>query len=106
MAIAIGNLPLKLINSFADTLSYLRLFAIGYVSVMIAASFNEMAQSVGFNSIITAFGAGLILLAGHMLNIVLGLMSVLVHGLRLNMLEFSGHLDMEWSGREYEPFKE
>jgi V/A-type H+-transporting ATPase subunit I len=106
LAIGIANLPLKFINSFADTLSYLRLFAIGYVSVMMAASFNEMALSVGFNGILRTMISVLILLGGHALNIALGLMSVLVHGLRLNMLEFSGHLDMEWSGVEYKPFKE
>jgi V/A-type H+-transporting ATPase subunit I len=33
-------------------------------------------------------------------------MSIIVHGVRLNMLEFSGHLGMEWSGIKYEPFKE
>jgi V/A-type H+-transporting ATPase subunit I len=29
-----------------------------------------------------------------------------VHGVRLNMLEFSGHLGMEWTGKPYKPFKE
>ena len=36
----------------------------------------------------------------------MGALSVVVHGVRLNMLEFSGHLGMEWSGRPYKPFKE
>ncbi|MBN3040467.1 MAG: hypothetical protein JW867_05015 [Candidatus Omnitrophica bacterium] len=102
----LGNLPFKLINSFADTLSYLRLFAIGYASFMIAVSFNQIAMLVGFSSVFRTLTAALILLAGHSLNILLGLMSVLVHGIRLNMLEFSGHLDMEWAGIEYQPFKE
>ena len=43
---------------------------------------------------------------GHGLNIILGLMAVVVHGIRLNMLEFSSHLDMQWSGKEYKPFRE
>jgi len=43
---------------------------------------------------------------GHALNIVLGLMAIIVHGIRLNLLEFSGHLGMQWSGKEYSPFKE
>lgn len=103
---SVANLPLSVISSFADTLSYLRLFAVGFASVMVAVSFNEMALGVGFNGIISSFFAALILFLGHALNIILGLMSVLVHGIRLNMLEFSGHLDMEWAGREYEPFKE
>ncbi len=106
MLISIANLPLKLISSFADTLSYLRLFVIGYATLMIAASFNEIALTVGFNNIVRGLGASIILLIGHGLNIALGLMSVLVHGIRLNMLEFSGHLDMEWAGVAYEPFKE
>ena len=50
--------------------------------------------------------AALILFLGHALNILLALMAVIVHGVRLNMLEFSGHLDMEWSGIKYEPFRE
>lgn len=104
--IALGNLPLSVINSFADILSYLRLFVIGYVSVMVAASFNEMAMRIGFNSIFSGLGAGLILFFGHALNISLGLLAVLVHGIRLNMLEFSSHLDIQWSGREYRPFRE
>ena len=32
------------------------------------------------------------------LNLVLSVLAVVVHGIRLNMLEFSGHLGMEWSG--------
>jgi V/A-type H+-transporting ATPase subunit I len=33
-------------------------------------------------------------------------MSVIVHGVRLNMLEFSGHVGMEWAGFSYKPFKD
>ena len=47
----------------------------------------------------------LILLIGHGLNIVMGLLSVVVHGVRLNLLEFSGQLGMEWAGIAYDPFK-
>jgi len=31
---------------------------------------------------------------------------VVVHGIRLNVLEFSSQLGMEWSGYNYEPFRE
>jgi V/A-type H+-transporting ATPase subunit I len=60
---------------------------------------------VGFgipSGLISAF----ILFFGHTLNIIMGAMSVIVHGVRLNMLEFSGQLGMEWSGVAYKPFKE
>ena len=42
---------------------------------------------------------------GHLLNLVMGILSVVVHGVRLNLLEFSGALGMEWTGYNYEPFK-
>ena len=50
--------------------------------------------------------AGVLLLTfGHALNIALSVLSVVVHGIRLNMLEFSNHLGMEWSGIKYDPFR-
>ncbi len=104
--ITLANLPFKIISSFADVVSYLRLFAVGLATVIVARSFNEMAMSAGFSSIISSLGAALILFFGHALNIVLGIMAVIVHGIRLNMLEFSGHLGMQWSGKEYQPFRE
>ena len=63
-----------------------------------------MASDVGFG-LPAGLGAALILLGGHTLNIVLGGMSVIVHGVRLNLLEYSGHLKMEWSGITYSPFR-
>jgi V/A-type H+-transporting ATPase subunit I len=104
--ITLGDLPLSIISSFSDVVSYLRLFAVGYASVTVAASFNDMALGSGVDNIISGFLAALVLVLGHTLNIVLGLMAVVVHGIRLNMLEFSSHLDMQWSGKEYKPFKE
>jgi len=32
-------------------------------------------------------------------------LSVVVHGVRLNVLEFSGQAGLEWTGIAYEPFK-
>jgi V/A-type H+-transporting ATPase subunit I len=47
----------------------------------------------------------LILAFGHVLNLVMGTLSVIVHGLRLNLLEYAGnHLGMGWSGYMYNPF--
>ncbi len=102
------SLPLSLldaISAFSDIVSYVRLFAVGLATVAVAANFNAMAAEVGFgipSGLISAF----ILFFGHTLNIVMGAMSVIVHGVRLNMLEFSGQLGMEWSGIPYKPFKE
>jgi len=100
------DLPLSIISSFSDIVSYLRLFAVGYSSVVIASSFNDMALSNGINGFITGIIAAFILFIGHILNISLGFMGVIVHGIRLNMLEYSGHLGMQWSGKEYKAFCE
>ncbi|MCF7916519.1 MAG: hypothetical protein K9L61_01925 [Candidatus Omnitrophica bacterium] len=101
----LGTLPLDVISSFTDIISYLRLFAVGYATVAIASAFNTMATSTGLGGFLGGTVAAIILFLGHGLNILLGLMSVIVHGIRLNLLEFSGQLGMEWSGKEYRPFK-
>ena len=93
---------LNTISAFSNIMSYIRLFAVGMASVAIAQSFNSMAGGMmsGF-----AMVAGiLVLVIGHSLNLVMGLLSVVVHGVRLNLLEFSGQLGMEWTGIAYEPF--
>lgn len=100
LGVSLGNLPLSVISSFSDVVSYLRLFAVGYASFVLAQTFNGIAGTSG------GIMSALILFLGHALNITLGLMAVVVHGVRLNMLEFSGHLGMQWSGKEYKPFKE
>jgi len=102
----IGDLPLSIISAFSDIVSYLRLFAVGYATVIVASSFNDMALGAGISGPLSALIAAMVLVFGHGLNIVLGLMAVIVHGIRLNMLEFSGHLNMQWSGKPYKPFRE
>ncbi|HQE96407.1 MAG TPA: V-type ATPase 116kDa subunit family protein, partial [Candidatus Marinimicrobia bacterium] len=95
---------LNVISSFSNIISYIRLFAVGMATVAIATSFNQIAASLlkGF----TLPAGMLILIIGHGLNIVMSILSVIVHGIRLNVLEFSSQLGMEWSGYKYEPFRE
>jgi V/A-type H+-transporting ATPase subunit I len=74
---------------FGDVLSYLRLFALGLASASLALTFNDLARQVaeahpGMGLLFSL----LILLVGHLLNILLSLMSGVVHGLRLNFIEF------------------
>jgi V/A-type H+-transporting ATPase subunit I len=97
-------LPLSLMSGFGDILSYMRLFALSMAGVQLAGSFNSIALSMGAGSVAGSIGMALILFFGHALNIVLGAMSVLVHGIRLNALEFSMHMGLEWSGQPYRPF--
>jgi V/A-type H+-transporting ATPase subunit I len=103
---SVYDLVFSCINAFADSMSYIRLFAVGMATLAVAQSFNEMAVgTVGFANVFTGFAAALILFLGHTLNIVLALMAVVVHGVRLNMLEFSGHVGNTWSGYDYSPFE-
>ena len=97
-------LPLSVINCFVDIVSYIRLFAVGMASAKVAMSVN-LALQLGVSKIWTIPIIAAILIAGHTLNIVLCALGILVHGVRLNTLEFSLHRNMEWSGFSYNPFR-
>lgn len=95
---------LGVVNVFSDIVSYIRLWAVGLAGAAIAQTVNEMAGPTLGGFLIFA---GIILLVfGHGLNMVLNVLSVIVHGVRLNTLEFSSHLGMSWSGFSYKPFAE
>jgi len=94
---------LDTISNFSNIISYIRLFAVGMSSFYIASSFNNLASPM-LKGWTIPFGL-IIIAIGHGLNLVMALLSVVVHGIRLNMLEFSGQLGMEWTGIEYNPFR-
>jgi V/A-type H+/Na+-transporting ATPase subunit I len=76
---------------FGDLLSYLRLFALGLASASLAATFNQLAADIhSANPGLGLLFAGIVLLFGHAINILIGIMSGVVHGLRLNYIEFFG----------------
>ncbi len=92
----------EITNLFGNVLSYLRLFALGVAGASLALTFNQLAmqayQAVPGVGVLFAL---VIFLMGHALNIVLCLMSGVVHGLRLNFIEF-----YHWSvSDEGYPFK-
>jgi len=95
---------LPMISTFSDTISYIRLMAVGLASYYIASAFNGLGSnlaSAGWWAI--PLGAIVIVLA-HLLNIALGFIAVFAHGIRLNMLEFSSNAGVQWSGYAYAPF--
>ena len=101
----IFQFPFSIIGSFTDVLSYIRLFAVGMAGACIAQSFNGMGMDVAKASPwFIVFGI-LVMVFGHLLNLALAMMSVLVHAVRLNTLEFSNHVGLTWSGQKYSPFK-
>ena len=76
-------------GAFGDILSYMRLFALGLASASLALTFNDLAGQV--RASVPGLGVLLgllILLIGHVLNFGLAMMSGVVHGLRLNYIEF------------------
>ena len=96
---------LGVVNVFSDIVSYIRLWAVGLAGAAISNTVNSMAGPLLGHAIM--FIAFVILIVfGHGLNMILNLLSVIVHGLRLNTLEFSTHLGMSWSGFKYNPFSE
>ncbi len=94
------------VQFFADILSYLRIFALGLSGALIAQNFNMLAMMV-WNAgplYFTIIPATLIFVAGHALNLVLCIMGGVIHGLRLNFLEWY-RWNFDGGGRPFKAFK-
>jgi V/A-type H+-transporting ATPase subunit I len=87
---------INVIQVFADVLSYLRLYALGLAGSMMSSTFNDIGSSAPF---IAGF---FIILIGHIVNIVLSIMGGVIHGLRLNFLEWY-HYSFEGGGKMFRP---
>ena len=96
---------LGVVNIFSDIISYIRLWAVGLAGAAISNTVNTMAGPLFGHALLFVF-ALLLCVGGHGLNMILNLLSVIVHGVRLNTLEFSSQLGMSWSGIKYAPFAE
>lgn len=90
-----------------DTLSYIRLFAIGLTGSILGGVFNTLAISMteGLNIVARVIFMLLILLVGHSINIALCTISSLVHPLRLVFVEYYKNAEFEGGGKAYVPFK-
>lgn len=83
----------RALSAVGDTLSYLRLFALALAGASLAGAVNAIAL-LG-SQLGGLYGAGVaaaVLVGGHALNLVLGLAGGVIHGLRLNYIEF-----LNWS---------
>ena len=78
-----------------DTLSYIRLFAIGLTGAILGGVFNQLAVDMteGMNIVLRAVCIGLCTI------------SSLVHPLRLIFVEYYKNAEFEGGGKEYRPFK-
>lgn len=95
----------RISGAFGDTLSYLRLFALGLASASLAMTFNDLAKQVG--DAVPGIGflfSLLIIVLGHGLNLLLAFASGIIHGLRLNFIEFF-NWGMPEEGRPFRAFE-
>jgi len=90
--------PMNVIQVFADVLSYLRLYALGLASGIVAQTINEL-----YGAVPVLIAIVLIALA-HVVNMLLGIMSGVIHGLRLNFLEWY-HYSFEGGGKNFDPLR-
>ncbi len=86
----------NMVQVFADVLSYLRLYALGLAGSIMAVTFNQIGQDIGL------FIGWIVILFGHSVNILLGLMAGVIHGLRLNFIEWY-HYCFDGGGRLFNP---
>ncbi|MCU0595694.1 MAG: hypothetical protein MUC98_09570 [Desulfobacterota bacterium] len=106
LRILIGlNGALGVVQLLADCLSYMRLFALGLATMYMCQTFNMLAE-MPYNGLpyVGFIPAVLILVFGHAINLLLGVMGGVVHGLRLNFLEWYRWC-FEGDGLPFRPFK-
>lgn len=102
-----GVLPVYFIVTglLGDTLSYIRLFALGVSSSILGIVINQIGSQI--------MGAGggwivvgiVFFILGHTLNLAIAVLGSFVHPLRLTFVEFYNNAEFKGGGLEYKPFK-
>ncbi|MBP8082048.1 MAG: hypothetical protein KAZ87_02475 [Spirochaetes bacterium] len=92
------------VQFFSDILSYLRIFALGLSGALIAQTFNNIASSMSDMGSFYMALAVIVSILGHLLNLGLSIMSAVIHGLRLNYLEYY-RWSFDGGGKPYKPLK-
>lgn len=88
----------NMVQVFADVLSYLRLYALSLAGAIMASTFNQEGSALGL------FLGFLVVLAGHGINMLLAVMGGVIHGLRLNFLEWY-HYCFDGGGKIFKPLR-
>ncbi len=92
-----------------DTLSYIRLYALGLAGGMLGGAFNNLGLMIMGGSTAGATWQWLpfilILVVGHILNLAMSALGAFVHPLRLTFVEYFKNSGYEGKGTLYTPFK-
>jgi V/A-type H+-transporting ATPase subunit I len=92
-------LPLELLSTVGNILSYARIMAVGIASVMLALLANHFGGTIG-NTLL----AIVVMVLIHALNLALGIIDPTIQGLRLQYVEFFSKFYIT-GGRSYLPFR-
>ena len=89
-----------------DTLSYIRLFALGISSAVLGLVFNDLAVNMsGDIPVVKQLVMLIILLFGHSVNLFMAGLGSFVHPMRLTFVEFYKNAGFEGGGKKYQPFR-
>ena len=93
------------VGYFSDILSYSRLLALGLATSALAFAVNLIAQIIGdmLPPLVGGVVAVVILIVGHLFNLMVNALGAFIHSARLQFVEFFGKF-IEGSGREFKPF--
>lgn len=89
---------------FGDLLSYIRLFAIGISTAILGFVINEIALTFGEIPYAGPVVFVLILVIGHLGNLLISSLSSFVHPMRLIFVEFYKNAGFTGGGKKYKPF--
>ncbi len=91
---------------FSDILSYSRLLALGLATSALAFAVNMIAGMIAGEdpSIFSMLAAGIVLVIGHVFNLVVNTLGAFIHSARLQFVEFFGKF-LTGTGRVFAPFR-
>jgi len=94
---------MELPSIFTNILSYARLMAIGLSSAVLAVIINDSSREFFQKGGFFVVAGVLILVIGHIINIMLGLLGSFLHSMRLHYVEFFSKF-FDGGAKKYQPF--